>query len=62
MKSLRPWSLWIALDGDSRVLFKKLGKGYDGKAIRGGTPGFPCLKGSEPDGKSAPTQQLDGLG
>ena len=44
------------------MLFKKLGKGYHGKAIRGGTPGFPRLKGSEADREPAPTQQLGGLG
>jgi hypothetical protein len=62
MESLRPWSARITFYGDSRVLVKKLDKGYYGKAIGRGAAGFPRLKSAEPDREPAPAQHLGGLG
>ena len=44
------------------MFVKKLRDGNCGKRIGSGTPGFPGLKGAEPDREPAPAQQLGGLG
>ena len=44
------------------MFIKKLRDGNCGKRIGSGTPGFPGLKGAEPDREPAPAQQLGGLG